>query len=265
MAPVFKQQYFRTAFQDLMNQELVIQGPLHGYGKITTGVVGVFPRTRYLSKNAKQGDPYPFNPNAAKTLLEKNGWAVQPNGTTSCPHAALCGKGVTSGMKLSFTIDYAGGLAWLEAELLQLKANASELGINITLKPMSFQDVINRTVGDCGAAQNGPCPWSIDDWGSPGWSYVPDYLPTGDEIFQSTAGANLGKFKNQHDDKLIAATLKSSNPSLMWKWENYLTAKLPVVLQPDAPYELVESINNLQIGVQSPTLALNPEQWYFVR
>lgn len=264
LAAVYKQLYFRTAFQDLMNQELIIQGPLHGYGKLTTGVVGDFPRTKYLSKQAKQGDPFPFNLVAAGHLLQNNGWNVQPGGTTTCVHAALCGKGVAAGTKLDFTIDYASGLAWLEAELLQLKSYASELGINITLKGMNFQDVINMAAGNCGPSGRGPCRWAMADWGL-GWSYVPDYLPTGDELFQSHAVANFGQFENKHNDALITATLKSSDPSLMWRWEDYLTSRLPVVLQPNAPYQLVESINNLRIGMQPATLAINPEDWYYVR
>jgi len=51
----------------------------------------------------------------------------------------------------------------------------------------------------------------------------------------------------------------------MWQWEDYLTTQLPVVFQPDAPAALVESISNLHIGTQSPTLAINPEEWYYLR
>ncbi len=269
LAPVFKQLYFRTAFQDLMNQEEIIQGPLHGYGKLTTSVVGDFPRTKYLSKTARAGDPFPYNPVEASHLLVEHGWVLptptQPNKVAYCAHAALCGSGVATGTTLNITVDYANGLAWLEAELLQLKANAAQLGMHLSLVPMTFQDVINRTVGDCGASGKDPCPWELDDWGSPGWSYSPDFLPTGDEIFETHSVANLGHYNNAKNDRLIAATLKSSQLSLMWTWEDYLTRHLPVVLQPDAPYQLVESINNLQIGVQNPTLSITPEQWYYVR
>ena len=52
---------------------------------------------------------------------------------------------------------------------------------------------------------------------------------------------------------------------LMWKWEDYLTKQLPVMFQPDAPAALLESIASLHIGKQSPTLAITPEDWYYVR
>jgi peptide/nickel transport system substrate-binding protein len=265
---IINQQYFRTAFQSLMNQAAVIQGPLHGYGKPSTSVVGDYPRTKYLSAKARQGDPFPYNPVAAKLALKQHGWHVQAGGTTTCESpgtgAHQCGQGVAKGAQLNFTLDYATGLAWLEAEVLQLKSNALELGIHIDLKGMSFNDVVGRAAGDCGPLHNRPCRWELADWGN-GWSYVPDYLPTGDELFGSRSVANLGHYSLKANDILIAATLKSSDISLMWKWEDFLTPQLPVVLQPDAPYQLVESINNLRIGPQSSTLAITPEAWYYVR
>jgi hypothetical protein len=119
--------------------------------------------------------------------------------------------------------------------------------------------VVENAIG-CPAAG---CPWELADWGL-GWSYVPDYLPTGDELFQTGSLGNTGQYSNATDDSLIKQTLASSNMHFMWKWENYLTAQLPVVFQPDAPAALVESIDSLHIGTQSPTLAINPEYWYFV-
>jgi peptide/nickel transport system substrate-binding protein len=270
MVAVFSQQYFRTAFQDLVNQSEIIQGPLHGYGKLTTGVVGAFPRTMYMSAKEKQGDPYPYNPYAAKTLLLKHGWDVSLK-TTTCVRPGTgpdqCGSGVPAQKQLSFTIMYVTGLAWLEAELLQLKENALQLGMHITLQPMNFQDLISRAFGDCGKGPkpHGKCPWAIADWGSPGWSYSPDFLPTGEDIFKYGAGGNIGSYDNPTNENMIDATLRSSNLHLMWQWEDYLTRQLPVVLQPDAPYQLVESIDSLRIGVQSPTLSINPEDWYYVR
>ncbi len=156
----------------------------------------------------------------------------------------------------------ATGAAWLESALLQLRSNAAEVGINITLIPRSFNGVLAVVEGEgCPAAG---CPWELADWGE-GWSYVPDYLPTGDELFQTDSFANLGKNSNPTNDQYIKATLHSSDMSVIYKWEDYLTKQLPVALQPDAPAALVESVDKLHIGVQSPTLAINPEQWYYLR
>jgi peptide/nickel transport system substrate-binding protein len=264
--PIISQQYFRHAIQLLEDQAAIIQGPLHGYGHVTTGPVGGYPPTRYLSPQARQGDQYSYNPALARQLLQSHGWQVKPGGISTCHRPgsgpAQCGKGVRSGAQLIFTLDYATGQAWLESALLQLKSNASQVGIYITLNPRTFNGVLAVTGGvGCPAAG---CPWELADWGL-GWSYVPDYLPTGDELFQTGSFGNIGKYSNSQNDALIKQTLVNSNLHLMWQWQNYLTRQLPVVFQPDAPAALVESINNLHIGTQSPTMAINPEQWYYLR
>jgi peptide/nickel transport system substrate-binding protein len=173
-----------------------------------------------------------------------------------------CGKGVHPGSKLNFTLYYATGQAWLESAMLQLKSNASQVGIYIRLIPRTFNGVLAEVEGaGCPAAG---CPWELADWGF-GWSYVPDYLPTGDELFQTDSFGNLGKYSDTYNDALIKQTLANSELNLMYKWQDYLTKQLPVVFQPAAPHALVESVKNLHIGTLSPTLAINPEEWYYLR
>jgi peptide/nickel transport system substrate-binding protein len=266
-AAIFDQVYFRQAFQDLVNQAAIIQGPLHGYGKVSTGVVGDYPRTTYLSPLARQGDPFPYNPGQAHSLLVDHGWNVNPGGISTCVKPGSgptqCGRGVHAGAKLNFSLLYASGTAWLEAGILQLKSNASEVGINLNLTSEPTNSVLNTLGPVCGASHNQPCPWQLIDWGQ-GWSYAPDYMPTGEELFQTNANGNVGGYSNGGNDRLIATTLLTSDKQAMWRWQNLLTAQLPVVLQPEAPTELVESIDNLHIGVQETTLGITPEDWYYV-
>jgi len=263
---IIKQQYVRQTIQLLENQASIIQGPLHGYGHVTPGPVGGFPVTQYLSPKARKGDPYPYDPAEAKHLLDSHGWQLGRNGVAYCAQpgsgGAQCGQGVGRGEELKFKLLYATGEAWLESAMLQLKSNAQQVGIEIDLVPMTFNGVLARVYGqDCSGAG---CQWQMADWGQ-GWSYVPDYLPTGDELFQTGSVGNLGQYSDHHNDDLIKKTLTSSDMHLMWNWQNYLTDQLPVVFQPDAPAALVESVDNLHIGKQSPTLAINPEEWYFLR
>jgi len=268
-AAILRQLYFRQAFQDLVNQAEIIQGPLHGYGKVSTGPVGDYPVTPFLAPKARSGsDPFPYNPVEARSLLQLHGWQINPSGVSTCirpgPGPTQCGPGVKSGARLAFTLPYATGAAWVEAAVLQLKSNASLVGIDITVIPQSFNQVTGQLAPTCGLAHNKPCPWELLDWGG-GWTYVPDYLPTGEELFLTGAASNVGAYTNGMNDKLIKASLRNSSPQAMWAWENYLRPRLPIVMQPLAPSALVESINNLRIGVQSPTLALTPEDWYYVK
>jgi peptide/nickel transport system substrate-binding protein len=52
----------------------------------------------------------------------------------------------------------------------------------------------------------------------------------------------------------------------MYNWQDYMTPQLPVEWAPDAAYQLTEIASNLKgAAPQSPTLSINPENWYFVK
>jgi peptide/nickel transport system substrate-binding protein len=262
--PVIQQLYFRQAIQDLMNQAAVIKGPLRGYGTLTVGPVGSTPATSYLSPQLKSGNPFPYNPTQAKTLLTSHGWKVVPNGVTTCSNASLCGKGIGSGHKLVFSLPYASGTQWIEQEMEQLQSNASLVGIKINLAPKPFNQVTALAAGNCKVAKI-PCDWDMANWGG-GWSFAPDYAPTGETLFKSGAIANSGGYSSTVNDNYIDKTLTTSDLQDMYTWQNYLSKQLPVEWQPNGAYQLTEVVNNLH-GVipQNPTLAINPENWYFVK
>jgi peptide/nickel transport system substrate-binding protein len=262
---VTSQLYIRQALQFLINQSAIVQGALHGYGVVTTGPVGPAPQTKYLSPTMKKGDPFPFSVQRAHTLLSQHGWTVHPAGTTVCTSPGTgttqCGEGIKAGTKLDLTMLYASGNAWVEAAMLELKSNAASVGIQIGLTPKTFDGVLTVVENLCGAPS---CPWELANWGE-GWSYVPDYLPTGDELFGTGSAGNLGHYSNAHNDELVKKSVQSSNLNLMYQWEDYLTDQLPVMYQPAAPAALVETVDNLRIGPLDPTLAISPESWYFVK
>jgi peptide/nickel transport system substrate-binding protein len=263
-AAIFKQLYFRQAMADLMNQEAIIKGPLRGYGTLTVGPVGSTPATSFLSAQGKSGDPFPYNPAKAKSLLTSHGWTVVPNGVTTCTDPAACGPGITKGTGLSFTFAYESGVQWVQQEMTQLQSNTAQIGIKLNLDPKPFAQVIAQSGGNCVVTKS-PCNWDMANWGF-GWSFSPDYLPTGEELFQCGAVSDSGGYCDSTDDALIAKTLTSANLQYMYQWQDYLAPQLPVEYQPNAAYTLTEVANNLK-GVlpQSPTLSITPETWYFVK
>jgi hypothetical protein len=110
-----------------------------------------------------------------------------------------------------------------------------------------------------------PCDWDLANWGG-GWSFSPDYEPTGEQLFLSGAVANSGGYADPHDDALINATLTNSDVQAMYDWQEYLSSQLPMLWQPNADYQLNEIADNLRgVTPMSPTLSINPENWYFVR
>jgi peptide/nickel transport system substrate-binding protein len=263
-APIIKQLYFREALEDEMNQEAVISGPLRGYGTTTVGPVGTNPVTQWLSPQGKSGDPFPYNPGKAKSLLTSHGWNVVPNGVSTCTDPSLCGPGIKKGQKLSFSLPYATGYSWVDSEMTQLQSNAATVGIKLDLEPKPFAEVTALAAGNCSVAKL-PCNWDMANWGG-GWSFSPDYAPTGEQLFLSGVVANSGGYSNSANDSLINKTLTSSNLQDMYDWQDYLSTQLPVIWQPNSDYQLTEVANNLQgVTPQSPTLSINPEDWYFTK
>jgi peptide/nickel transport system substrate-binding protein len=263
-APIFKQLYFREALEDEMNQEAVISGPLRGYGTTTVGPVGTNPATQWLSPQSKSGDPFPYNPGKAKSLLTSHGWNVVPNGVSTCADPSLCGPGIKKGQKLSFSMPYATGYSWIASEMIQLQSNAATIGIKLNLEPKPFAQVTALAAGNCAVAKL-PCNWDMANWGG-GWSFSPDYQPTGEQLFLSGVVANSGGYKNPSNDSMINQTLTSSNLQDLYNWQDYLSTQLPVIWQPNADYQLTEVADNLQgVSPQSPTLSINPEDWYFTK
>jgi peptide/nickel transport system substrate-binding protein len=260
---IFKQLYFRQALAYLLNGQSVVEGPLKGYGSLTTGPVASSPVTSWLSSQQAK-DAFPYDPAKAKSLLTSHGWTVNAGGTTTCSNASLCGTGITAGSTLNFTFTYATGQAWISAELTQLQSNAAALGIKLNLKPEPFDTVVAASAGNCVVAKI-PCNWDMADWGL-GWSFYPDVLPTGETLFECGAIANSGGYCDPTNDSLIKQTLASSNLSYMYNWENYLQTQVPVEWQPNAPYQYTEVVSNLH-GVlpQASTLMLDPEDWYYVK
>jgi len=262
-AAIIKQLYFRQALEYMMNQAAVIAGPLRGYGTITPGPVGNTPVTKFLSPGEKKGDPFPYSPGKAKSLLTSHGWNVAPNGVTTCTDPSKCGTGITKGSGLSFTLPYATGVSWITSEMTQLQSNAAAIGIKINLKPEPFNEVTALAAGNCVVAKL-PCDWDLANWGA-GWSFAPDYLPTGETLFQSGSVANSGGFTDPANDAMIQKTLTSANLQDIYTWQDYLAPKLPVMWQPNGPYQLDEVANNLRGAQIEPTLLFNPENWYYVK
>jgi peptide/nickel transport system substrate-binding protein len=266
-AAIFKQLYFRQAMAYLMNQAAILSGPLKGYGVTQNGVVGSYPATSFLSPLGKKGVAFPYDPAKAKSLLASHGWSVVPSGSTTCAKpgtgAGECGAGIAKGSPLTFTFLFASGYAWISQEAASLQSSGALVGIKLNLSSLPFNNVV-ADAGNCVVAHL-PCNWDMADWGL-GWSFAPDYLPTGETLFLCGAIANSAGFCDKTNDALTEQTLTNPSLPLFYKWQNYLTTQVPVEYQPNAPYLIAEIANNLKgVTPMSTTLTINPENWYYVK
>jgi len=139
--PVIRQLYFRQALAHLLNQEAVINGRCTATARQPWGRWGNTPVTQFLSPLLKSGDPFPFDPAKARSLLTSHGWKVVPKGVTTCVAPARCGPGINSGHRLVFNLPYIAGTSWIVQEMTQLQSNALLAGIKINLQPESFGQI----------------------------------------------------------------------------------------------------------------------------
>ncbi|WP_245525997.1 ABC transporter substrate-binding protein [Acidimicrobium ferrooxidans] len=257
--PLFKQTYFRQAFQHLVDQPQWISTFLKGYGVPSYSPVPLAPANPYADA-ASRHNLYPYSISAAKSLLTSHGWTMV-NGVMTCERpgtaATDCGAGIAKGFTLTLSLQYASGTTSITQEMDALQSAAASAGIKINLSQAPFNTVFANAAPCSGSS----CTWQIENWGA-GWEYSPDDYPTGGELYTTGAGSNVEGWNDPTTNRLIAATHTSSNPqAALDAYQNYMARVLPVVYQPLADYQVSAIANDLHGVSQNAFLNLTPEAW----
>ncbi len=242
---IIKQLYFRQSLQSLVDQPAYIKRFLGGYAIATNGPIPAYPKGSPVRTKPQAGrSVYPYSPRKAVALLEEHGWTVVPGGTTTCtnPGAARdqCGTGIAAGARLSFQVVFPGFPTAFAQALQVLKSTAEsvagiQLGIGPAMEPLlPFVDPTCSTTNPCAY-------WDLGA-ATTGWIYSPDYFPTGEDLFATGAGANIGGYSDLEANRLIQATITSptaaSEATAMDRYETYVAKQLPVVWLPEPAYQL---------------------------
>ncbi|HUY54251.1 MAG TPA: ABC transporter substrate-binding protein [Candidatus Nanopelagicaceae bacterium] len=272
VGPVFKQLYFRQAFQSLVNQPQYIKEFSANLGVVNNGPAPEYPPGNPVESPLQAKGLYPYDASKAVSLLKGNGWTVVPGGTSYCSAPGTgpgeCGAGIASHAPASFSLLYASGSVQLTNEMEAMQSTMrSVAGITLSLTSAPFSQVIGTVFAGCSDAT--PCKnWELADWGG-GWNYNPDNFPTGGEIFATGAGSNAGDYSSPTNNANIAAThtapTNAAEYAALFKYEDYLVQQLPVVWMPDGPYQLTMYKSSLK-GVLSRGVAgfkIYPEFYYF--
>ncbi len=269
--PIFDQLYFRQAMQSLVNQPAYVKDFQAGYGSIDNGPVPTYPPNPFASPLEKHGQVYPYDPTKAVRLLSSHGWKVEPGGTSYCEHPGSgtgeCGSGIAAGQQANFKLLYSSGTPELtnEMEALQstLKAKA---GISLALSQESTADVASTIQDGCSQAK--PCnDWDLADVAlSFTWTYGPDFLPTGEELFVSGAVDDSGGYSSPVNDANVAATNTAPNSaaeiSALYRYQDYLAKQLPVLYMPLGNIQLTMYKSDLRgLVPQDPFDIIYPQQY----
>jgi peptide/nickel transport system substrate-binding protein len=266
IGPAFKQLYVRQALQDVVDQPGIDKAVYRGYAYPTSGGVPTQPKSQWVPsvQNANNGQgPYAFSISTATSLLTSHGWK-EVNGVMTCESAGTasneCGAGVTTGTKLSLTMDYATGVQAFQEEVAVYKSDATQAGIAINLVPQSFNTIIGETT----PCSPGPkCTWDILNFG--GWNFNgPGFEPTGEPLFETGASSNPGSYTDPTEDKLINETHTSSSIGVFDQYATYTAQQLPFIWLPNA-YAVQAVSSKLANVAFNPLFTQLPEYWTFTK
>jgi peptide/nickel transport system substrate-binding protein len=271
---IFRQTYFREAFQHLIDQPGWIKAFLNNTANVTCGPIPLSPASPLVKASALSTTPCAYNVALAAKLLKSNGWSVKPGGSSTCikPGTAAgdCGAGIKAGEGISLNIDYESGVVAVQNEMNDLTSNAKKVGITLSLSTHPFQSVV---AAGAPCTPNKPtCKWTAENWGA-GWIYGPSYLPTGEPLYNPGSAANAGSYSDPKMTKLISATITgplSQESAALAAYDEYASAQVPVVYGPTSIGTFAGDAGTLVDsklgGYAANALGLmNPEDWYFTK
>ncbi|MBO0805495.1 MAG: hypothetical protein J2P25_20765 [Nocardiopsaceae bacterium] len=265
---IIKQLYVRQAMQHLVNQKGIITAFMHGAGGAGYGTVGKYPPTQYTASD-DLNNLYPYSPTAAKNLLQSHGWKIVPGGTDTCqkPGTASneCGAGIPKGTKLAFNLLYASGLQLNESTSTELASVAKSVGIKMTLQVKTFSDLTSNE--DDVSNPSNDNKWAMNFFGGE----TDNFYPTTFGLFNKTGSANFGGYSDPTANKLINASVNSTNPNALNKELSYLAKDLPVLFMPNPDWAGEGGLLAINKEISGPPATfeeyaeywLAPEFWYF--
>lgn len=263
MGPVFKQLYVRQAVQSAINQKTIANVIWHGYATVDYGPVPQTPPSPYLSK-VQQDNPYPADLKKARSLLTSHGWSMGHGSVLECTSPGAgpghCGPGIAKGKKLAFTILSESGSTETNNMMEYLQSSLSTIGIGLSIKYEPLNNVLDQSA-ECKPTQ-ASCSWQASFFGTQGSWYFPAY-PSGEQIFLTDAGVNLGSYSNPTADKLIDETNVSASTVAMQDYSAFLAKNLPVIWVPNPDYQVSAIRSTLHGVLQNPGASfMQLQHWY---
>ena len=267
---IISQLYIRQAMAHLQDQPDVIKAFFYGAAAQAYGPVPVLPRSPYTPANALI-NPYPFSVTAATHLLTAHGWKVVPGGTDTCTRpgrgSSDCGPGIAAGTPLAWNLVYATAPASIGEQVTALASAAKEAGIEITLVSSNF-DYIITNYDDQTAGKTNVGKWAMADFGG----FADNTYPTTFGEFNCAGSSNFGGYCSPQADKLIDASVLSTDPKAVTSEASYLTTQQPGLFGPTPAAALeIGAVLVWKKTLSGPPASfatvtqftINPEMWYF--
>lgn len=237
--PFFKDRRVRLAMTHLVDRELIIKHLLKGLGRIITGPFYVFG-----PQNDPTIEPWSYNPERAKELLDEAGWVDSD------------GDGVRdkNGVPFQFNFMIVSQFPFHERLAKLLKDEAAKVGIELIPDPYEWSVFIERintrsfdavTLAWTGAIQEDP----YQIWHS---SQI------------ENRGSNAVGFRNAEADAIIEKARQTMNA----EQRNKLYHRFHQILHKEQPYTFLLSRPSMRFldrrfeNVKIHKLGLDGEEWY---
>ena len=155
---------------------------------------------------------------------------------------------------MNFNIVWASGSPALDQTFNAEIADWATIGIQFQHTEATF----NNVIADC----SGGSGFEICSWGG-GWTYAPDFEPTGESLFAPTGGFNVGGYNDATMTADITAT--DFGTAKLTDYGNYAATQLPVLYQPQAfaPGEVIKTLKSSIGFTPNPLGNFMPEYLHF--
>ncbi|MCC6712844.1 MAG: peptide-binding protein [Candidatus Dadabacteria bacterium] len=236
--PYFADKRVRTALAHLVNRELILDKVMYGLGAIVTN-----PFYINSPEYDKSIEPIPYDPAAARKLLEEAGWLDHD------------GDGIRDkdGVKFSFEFLIPGGSETGEKIATILKEELDGMGIDMTIRKTEwavFTTRLNERNFDAVTLA-----WSMGIESDPYqiWSST-----------QAESGSNFIGFKNAEADRLIETARKEFDRDKRIK----LYRRFSEIIHEEQPYTFLfcrkatVAVNKRFENVTVYPLGIEPTEWY---
>ncbi|MFH1874097.1 MAG: peptide-binding protein [Pseudomonadota bacterium] len=213
--PYFSDRRVRIAMTMLLDRKMILEKMIFDQGEIVSG-------NFYLFGDAydKTIDPYPYDPEQAKKLLDEAGWVDHD------------GDGVRDkdGLPFKFTFLYASGSEFAKSLSLIMRENLEDVGIEMDIMPLEWAAFLKEIRGhDFDAA-------------TLAWLQPIEQDPY--QIWHSTQveqGSNFIGFKNKEADLLIEQGRREFDPQK----RTQLYKKFHKIIHAEEPYTFLFTNPNL--------------------
>lgn len=236
--PYFADKRVRTALAHLVNRELILDKVMYGLGAIVTN-----PFYINSPEYDKSIEPIPYDPAAARNLLEEAGWLDHD------------GDGIRDkdGVKFSFEFLIPGGSETGEKIATILKEELDGMGIDMTIRKTEwavFTTRLNERNFDAVTLA-----WSMGIESDPYqiWSST-----------QAESGSNFIGFKNAEADRLIETARKEFDRDKRIE----LYRRFSEIIHEEQPYTFLfcrkatVAVNKRFENVTVYPLGIEPTEWY---